>query len=231
MPAGRISPRGGIGRGPLSEKVSLDLLAPYRLPSHDVDTAQHAADEAALREAVAVYLATFAGAVTHTEAIRFWRKFRTACGAHARRHAPDSAARLSVAWRELPVQVKAHLARELREKGLHFFRGVHDDDPVVLRAIAALAVKPFAGPAKYQNPALVGLALAVAPIWRRHTGRGFWPSNRNDLKKVSPFADWLAKVLRATGVSAAAAGVTSDAIHKMAPQISAVKNTAPRLPR
>jgi hypothetical protein len=158
------------------------------------------------------YLVVAEASVTSTGILAAERRFKTACG-RLRRFPRDRKASsgFHAAYHALSSQSKQRLARTLHDKGLDLYAGAHKEDPKVLSAIVKIKL-PGLARSRWSNPALVELALLLAPIWVTWTGRSIWPANVAGAK-ASKFADWLEGLLRAANAPNGARLLTNDMIH------------------
>ena len=213
MPTGRVRATGGSGHGRLSCAVNLRSLRRFRLsraPACRLVAARR--DRQRLRDAIRFYLAVAEASVTSTEILAAERRFRTACGRLLRFPRDlEASTGFHAAYHTLSSQSKQRLARTLRDQGLDLYAGAHEENPKVLGAIVKIKL-PGLARSRWSNPALVELALLLAPIWVSWTGRSIWPANVAT-RKASKFADWLEGLLRAANAPNGTRLLTNDMIH------------------
>lgn len=214
MSGGRVPVRGGMAWGRLSWAIGIKSLEQYRsynAPDLTCRDARNAHKQ--IRDAVTVYRLAHGGSKgtgpqTRTKILEAVNRVKKNAAGVVKSGGKESwLDRLANA---LPVNVNLlDLHDAMSRQGIDSIwslrrrieaGNISEADLAAVKMLAEIEPDKVVPPRGQPDPPLTRLVRELTPIWRFVTETSPYPKNDREGKKVCPFADWMAELIKAAGL-------------------------------
>ena len=215
MSGGRVPVRGGMAWGRLSWAIGIKSLEQYRsynAPDLTCRDARNAHKQ--IRDAVTVYRLAHGGSKgtgpqTRTKILEAVNRVKKNAAGVVKSGGKESwLDRLANA---LPVNVNSlgDLHDAMSRQGIDSIwslrrrieaGNISEADLAAVKVLAEIEPDKVVPPRGQPDPPLTRLVRELTPIWRFVTETSPYPKNDREGKKVCPFADWMAELIKAAGL-------------------------------